>query len=129
MVSPPHKRCPAGSVPWIVPTRTRLAVIARVRSPKCGIRTEKTDGCQYMQCSNCRTPWCWMCGEKAACVATLRWLARLAAISSRGAAPSLCLGIAPYCPLELLPCSAVAELLPPWLSCFPLGRAALPVCD
>ncbi len=34
------------------------------RCPKCGILTEKIDGCNYLQCSffGCKTEWCWMCG-------------------------------------------------------------------
>lgn len=31
--------------------------------PNCKIPTEKVDGCQYIKCSNCKEPWCWMCGQ------------------------------------------------------------------
>jgi len=32
--------------------------------PECGIRTEKTGGCNHMNCDRCNADWCWMCGEK-----------------------------------------------------------------
>eukprot|EP00425_Heterocapsa_triquetra_P037793 CAMPEP_0195084732 /NCGR_PEP_ID=MMETSP0448-20130528/25345_1 /TAXON_ID=66468 /ORGANISM="Heterocapsa triquestra, Strain CCMP 448" /LENGTH=571 /DNA_ID=CAMNT_0040118087 /DNA_START=22 /DNA_END=1736 /DNA_ORIENTATION=+ len=31
--------------------------------PACGIRTEKTSGCNHMTCSHCDAHWCWICGE------------------------------------------------------------------
>jgi hypothetical protein len=31
--------------------------------PSCKVPTEKNDGCQYMMCRSCKTPWCWVCGQ------------------------------------------------------------------
>jgi len=32
--------------------------------PECGIRTEKTGGCNHMTCHRCGADWCWVCGQK-----------------------------------------------------------------
>lgn len=32
--------------------------------PVCGVRTEKTGGCNHMTCQRCGSDWCWVCGEK-----------------------------------------------------------------
>ena len=31
--------------------------------PKCKLWTEKNEGCNHMLCSQCKTEWCWLCGE------------------------------------------------------------------
>jgi len=31
--------------------------------PKCGVATEKNEGCNHMTCFVCKTGWCWLCGE------------------------------------------------------------------
>lgn len=33
------------------------------RCPKCGIVSQKIDGCNFLQCHSCKTPWCWYCGD------------------------------------------------------------------
>jgi hypothetical protein len=36
--------------------------------PHCNIRTQKTEGCNFMTCQLCKKPWCWQCGlTHAAC--------------------------------------------------------------
>lgn len=32
--------------------------------PECGIRSEKSDGCDRMKCGNCQSNWCWRCLQK-----------------------------------------------------------------
>ena len=32
--------------------------------PECGIRSEKSDGCDRMKCANCKSNWCWRCLQK-----------------------------------------------------------------
>jgi len=32
--------------------------------PVCGVRTEKTGGCNHMTCQRCGSDWCWVCGKK-----------------------------------------------------------------
>lgn len=32
--------------------------------PVCGVRTEKTGGCNHMTCQRCSCDWCWVCGQK-----------------------------------------------------------------
>ena len=32
--------------------------------PKCGIATQKSDGCNHMTCRECEQDWCWICGRK-----------------------------------------------------------------
>lgn len=32
--------------------------------PKCGVMTEKTAGCDKIDCPNCKTKWCFYCGKK-----------------------------------------------------------------
>lgn len=32
--------------------------------PECGVRTEKTGGCNHMTCQRCNANWCWVCGMK-----------------------------------------------------------------
>merc|ERR1719382_1547864 len=32
--------------------------------PVCGVRTEKTGGCNHMTCQRCGSDWCWVCGVK-----------------------------------------------------------------
>lgn len=32
--------------------------------PSCGIRTEKTGGCNHMTCGKCGQEWCWSCGAE-----------------------------------------------------------------
>uniref|UniRef100_A0A0G4FSM7 RBR-type E3 ubiquitin transferase n=1 Tax=Chromera velia CCMP2878 TaxID=1169474 RepID=A0A0G4FSM7_9ALVE len=29
--------------------------------PRCGVRTEKTGGCNHITCTSCRLDWCWLC--------------------------------------------------------------------
>ena len=31
--------------------------------PKCKLWTEKNEGCNHILCSQCKTEWCWLCGE------------------------------------------------------------------
>eukprot|EP00466_Bigelowiella_natans_P018760 jgi/Bigna1/91582/estExt_fgenesh1_pg.C_1070049 len=33
------------------------------KCPKCGVPTEKNEGCNHMTCYVCKTGWCWLCGE------------------------------------------------------------------
>ncbi|GAB5360241.1 hypothetical protein AAMO2058_000610800 [Amorphochlora amoebiformis] len=33
------------------------------KCPKCGVSTEKNEGCNHMTCYICKTGWCWLCGE------------------------------------------------------------------
>ena len=33
------------------------------RCPKCRLWTEKNEGCNHMTCSQCKTQWCWLCGN------------------------------------------------------------------
>ena len=30
--------------------------------PKCDVRTQRTEGCMHITCSNCGIEWCWACG-------------------------------------------------------------------
>uniref|UniRef100_A0A3Q2ZJX7 E3 ubiquitin-protein ligase parkin n=1 Tax=Kryptolebias marmoratus TaxID=37003 RepID=A0A3Q2ZJX7_KRYMA len=32
------------------------------RCPRCLVPVERNGGCMHMQCSLCRTEWCWLCG-------------------------------------------------------------------
>ena len=32
-------------------------------NPDCRVPTQKNGGCMYLQCSTCKQPWCWQCGE------------------------------------------------------------------
>jgi len=34
------------------------------KCPKCGVATEKNQGCNHMTCYVCKTGWCWLCGEE-----------------------------------------------------------------
>lgn len=34
------------------------------KCPKCHVDTEKNDGCNHMTCYQCKTGWCWLCGEE-----------------------------------------------------------------
>jgi len=39
--------------------------------PGCGLPTLKSEGCNHMVCSVCKTDWCWICGKKLTGVSPL----------------------------------------------------------
>lgn len=34
------------------------------RCPKCGMATQKDEGCNKMACGGCGAYWCWRCGKE-----------------------------------------------------------------
>jgi hypothetical protein len=49
------------------PDEATEALIARISkpcpNPTCGTSIERNEGCNHMTCANCRTHFCWTCGE------------------------------------------------------------------
>ncbi|CAJ1339625.1 unnamed protein product [Effrenium voratum] len=41
--------------------------------PGCKCPTEKTEGCNHMECPSCRCNWCWTCGTELAGRLSLGW--------------------------------------------------------
>ncbi len=39
------------------------SAIKQCPNPECRVPTQKNGGCMYLQCSTCKQPWCWQCGE------------------------------------------------------------------
>jgi len=63
-----HSRVPCAEYRKKVAREERLAEQGVLRDtkacPNCGVRTEKTGGCNHMTCQRCTSDWCWVCGEK-----------------------------------------------------------------
>ena len=68
-----HKYCfvclkkPHGTLPCEAKMDSSLINYAKnhfvKKCPKCGIITEKNNGCNHITCSNCGHQWCWLCNE------------------------------------------------------------------
>ena len=41
-----------------------LAIMQLTRPcPKCGVRTQRSQGCMHITCTQCSSEWCWQCGQ------------------------------------------------------------------